>query len=168
MKMELNHRKQKFLMKNALLLFQLEIWKNEITLDKDLMKIIEEKKIEIPPNLGSAMVLFKTCKVVDPQLFENIRDMDTLSALKEINRKWNVADTQEDLDGFVIPGQQRVVQVPDNIKEIASKIEKGEKLTAEDLLQDNNPKTIKKMEQQADMKVVRDDIFSKPKIVKNK
>ena len=44
-------------------------------------------------------------------------------------------DTEEDTEEFVEKGSVRKIEIPTEVQEIAKKLEKGEKLTAEDLIE---------------------------------
>lgn len=165
MKINLSFGKKKHLVRQSLLLLQLEMWKNELTLYEGFDEFIKKNKIEFPPSIGSAKIVFKTVAIVDPELFEKIKTMKMVDGLGEIVRKWGADDTGEEDDEFVVPGEIRKIEIPANIEDIQQKLESKKPITAEDVIQPNRPD--RKLDDKADFKVVKGGVFEKPKLKKN-
>jgi len=154
-------------MKQALLLFQLEMWKNELTLYDGFEEFVRKNDIEVPPVLGSAMIIFKTCKIVDPELYEKIKGMEVKLGLMEVIKIWGVPDTPEDQEDMLVQkGTVPNIQIPINVEEIAKKLEGNEPITIDDVKDGTMERPDKALKKDADFKVERDGLFGDKEIKK--
>lgn len=165
-KVFLNFARRKHLIKQSLLLLQLEMFKNELTLYDGFEEFVKEKNIDFPPPIGSADIVFKTVRCVDDELYQSIKGMKIQEGLQAIIKKYGMDTTQEDIDEFndYKTGEIHRVEVPVNIQDIADKLSKGEKITADDVSRPDHLLDTKTPPKKATMKMEKENAFEKPKL----
>lgn len=164
MKVHLSFTYRKHLVRQALFLLQLEMWKNELTIHNGFEEFVKKNNIEMPPNIGSADIVFRTVKIVDPELFGLIKDIKIMDALIAINKKYGSNMTEEEEDQFKIKGLQNKIIIPKNVDDIQAKLESKQPITAEDVNTPNYPD--RNVTKDADFKVEKDGVFDTPKLKK--
>lgn len=163
MKVHLGFTQKKHLVRQALMLLQLELWKNELILHNGFEEFIKKNNVDMPPNIGSADIVFRTVKIVDPELFNQIKEMKIADALLKVNTKYGANMTEEEEESFKIKGKKNVIMLPKNVEDIQQKLESKKPITAEDL---NTPEAPNRRVEGANYKVEKDGLFGEQTIKK--